>query len=209
MTTKNRLYSSSLFETSFSSQRLNISPLPSFDNFQAKCVTEDPDKENALLSEVMALLTPAVTAYLPPEWRELNNLAASKSWYQQRGNEGGFYGIRLIPDSKLVGLVFLSDVSAEHPAMHIGYLLHESYWGLGFGSELIAAIITWARLQPQIHSLIAGVEADNHGSIAILKKNGFKSQSSKAAGGPLFLQRPISSPYQSVDDLIAATAPPK
>ena len=191
MTTKSSLPTSSLFETAFSSQRLNISPMPKFDHFQAQSVTQDPDKENAMIAEVMALLTPAATAYLPPEWRELNSITVTKSWYQQRGNEGGFYGIRLKPDDRLVGLVFLSHVTDENSAMHIGYLLQESCWGQGYGSELIAAIITWASLQPNIHTLIAGVEADNHASIAVLKKNGFKAQSSNTASSTLFLQRQI------------------
>lgn len=178
----------------FSSERLSISPMPSFYHFPAEADTEGSDKENALLAEMMALLTLSTTAYLPPSWREVNSLGATKSWSQQRSNEGGFFGIRLNTDNRLMGLVFLSPVTAGKAEMHIGYLLDESIWGQGYGSELICALIAWASQEPQIRTLIAGVEADNLASIAILEKNGFQAQTptkakKAAAAGTLFLQR--------------------
>ncbi|MBB1269897.1 GNAT family N-acetyltransferase [Shewanella sp. SR44-3] len=196
----------------FSSKRLIISPMPSFVDMtvkQSNAINSHAVIGNAveddlllqILAEVQTLLTPATTAYLPPDWGKVNNIISVKHWCQQRANEGGFYGIWHKADNQLIGLVFLSPVSAETAEMHIGYLLRESRWGQGYGGELIAALITWARHQVNINTLIAGVEAQNLASVAILEKNGFnmmpsgidsKNKVTKPEVGTIFMQRQLN-----------------
>ncbi|WP_445947218.1 GNAT family N-acetyltransferase, partial [Shewanella sp.] len=74
-------------------------------------------------------------------------------------------------------------------------------WGQGYGGELIAALITWARHQVNINTLIAGVEAQNLASVAILEKNGFnmmpsgidsKNKVTKPEVGTIFMQRQLN-----------------
>lgn len=54
--------------------------------------------------------------------------------------------------------------------LHIGYLLGESYWAKGYGSELIKGLVDWAYSDKHIRSLVGGVEINNTGSIKVMQK---------------------------------------
>ena len=62
--------------------------------------------------------------------------------------------------------------------VHLGYVLAESAWGQGLGSELVEGFVEWCRGERQIRSLIGGVAADNLASVRILEKNGFRPMGS-------------------------------
>lgn len=55
----------------------------------------------------------------------------------------------------------------------IGFLLMPQQQGQGIGSELVAALIQQAWLQPTVHKLLATVTAGNEGSRKVLQKHGF------------------------------------
>lgn len=55
----------------------------------------------------------------------------------------------------------------------IGYLFHPAYWGQGFGTEAIAALLAFGFDTRGLAEATADVDPENAGSIALLKRLGF------------------------------------
>ncbi|MFK7838293.1 MAG: GNAT family N-acetyltransferase [Sulfitobacter sp.] len=55
----------------------------------------------------------------------------------------------------------------------IGYILHPDYWRRGFGREALQAVIAYGFEERKLARIIADVDPDNAGSIALLTKLGF------------------------------------
>ncbi len=57
--------------------------------------------------------------------------------------------------------------------IEIGYGTYEEFRGSGYMTEAVAAMIQWARHQPDIKAIIAGTEKTNAASFSVLLKNNF------------------------------------
>ena len=73
----------------------------------------------------------------------------------------------------------------ESEELRLGYLLAESIWGKGIGSELIKGLVKYCNDSKIIESISGGVEKDNVGSIKVLEKNGFYKSNEKLPGNML------------------------
>ena len=135
----------------------------------------DEKNERLLTLKVLELLTPAVTNSLPSEWQKITSFKEANNWWQQRIEESSFLTIKLKSNNEIIGFVFLygNDTKQKQLDLHIGYLLGESYWAKGYGSELVKGLVTWAYLDKHIHALVGGVEVNNIASIKVMEKNGF------------------------------------
>jgi RimJ/RimL family protein N-acetyltransferase len=149
--------------------------------------------EQALVGIVASMMTASVTRALPAGWQGGFTQQRAQEWISERDREGA--GLVAVERSSAtpVGLLMLHQSGASERAgvdVRIGYLLAETSWGRGLGSELVEGLVEWAHARPDIHSLIAGVAADNQASIRILKKTGFVSIDAEADGpqGELMLQ---------------------
>ncbi len=56
----------------------------------------------------------------------------------------------------------------------LGYWLAEPYWGKGFATEAAAAVLSHAFKTRDVERIASGVFTDNHGSLNVQKKLGFK-----------------------------------
>jgi ribosomal-protein-alanine N-acetyltransferase len=84
-----------------------------------------------------------------------------------------------------IGLVILFEeaaVGAPGVDVRLGYVLAESAWGRGYGSELVEGFVRWCHDRVEVQKLIAGVAADNPASIRILEKSGFQRLADGADG---------------------------
>jgi RimJ/RimL family protein N-acetyltransferase len=146
-------------------------------------------------NKVLTLLTPAVTSSLPGEWQNIKSDDQASSWWQQRIEECCLLSIHLKSNNEIIGFVFLYDdeVKQTQLELHIGYLLGESYWAKGYGSELIRGLVNWASVDKHIYSLIGGVEVSNIGSIKVMERNGFsRSKLNSPDKNVIFLERIIN-----------------
>lgn len=76
-------------------------------------------------------------------------------------------------DNKMVGdLCFVGAPNAEGE-IEIGYGTYEIFAGLGFMTEAVGGMISWAKNQPEILAIIADTEKQNTASFRVLEKNGF------------------------------------
>ena len=125
---------------------------------------------------VKDILTPNVTESLPPHWQGSYTIDRARNWIIERDLEGVTL---LIVEKKIItplGLVILYDTTTEdnYAELRLGYLLKESAWGKGLGSELVKGLVEFCRTQP-VSSITGGVAQDNIASKCVLEKNGFNS----------------------------------
>lgn len=76
-------------------------------------------------------------------------------------------------DNKMVGdLCFVGAPNADGE-IEIGYGTYDIFASLGFMTEAVGGMISWAKKQPEIHAIIADTEKQNTASFRVLEKNGF------------------------------------
>ncbi len=119
---------------------------------------------------------------MPDGWQNINTSDKANQWIAYRLDESHFYRIRLDDSGEIIGFLFLYE-SEEKSELRLGYLLAESTWGKGIGTELIKGLVAWARSSGQINSISGGVEKDNIGSIKVLEKCGFSQSKEELPSG--------------------------
>jgi RimJ/RimL family protein N-acetyltransferase len=76
-------------------------------------------------------------------------------------------------DNKMVGdLCFVGAPNADGE-IEIGYGTYDIFAGLGYMTEAVGGMISWAKKQPEILAIIADTEKQNIASFRVLEKNGF------------------------------------
>ena len=158
-----------LSECAFESSRLRVAEWHSFSTLEL---------QNRTLAQVVTILmTKPVTKSLPESWQGDYTLIRAQTWISDRDHEGE----TLLAIEKLTGspvglvILFESDAPTEGGTeVRLGYLLAEAFWGTGLATELVEALVSWCRSQPELTSIAGGVERDNVASRRVLEKNGFK-----------------------------------
>jgi ribosomal-protein-alanine N-acetyltransferase len=124
-----------------------------------------PEPLTAALGPV---LTPSVLAHLPPSM-QLDPEQGIPAWITARAAESTVLTVTDTSNDTLAGLVVLHH---DEQTCHLGYLLAESAWGRGLGSELIAGLVT-AMTPMAPMTVVGGVGHDNPASARVLVKSGF------------------------------------
>ena len=83
------------------------------------------------------------------------------------------WAVTLKESSELIGMVGLrlNGFKAD-----IGYVLARPYWGKGFATEAVRAILSWALAQPEVYRVWAMCDVDNLASARVLEKVGMKRE---------------------------------
>ena len=84
------------------------------------------------------------------------------------------WAISLGEGEPAIGSVGLYHRSQYHARAELGYELARSYWGRGIGSEAATSVIQFGFRQLVLHRIEAATIADNHESVRLLRKLGFK-----------------------------------
>ena len=122
------------------------------------------------------LSVPAPHAWPPP----LND-AESLTWYAGRIATDpaaigwfGWYVLRAVGDRVLIGNCGFKGRPDPSGTVEIGYSLLPQYHRRGFGTELTAALLTWAFGHPHVARVMAETLPDFAASVRVLEKNGFQ-----------------------------------
>ena len=73
-------------------------------------------------------------------------------------------------ENGLVGLISLKPLAPGEA--ELGYWVASAFWGTGYASEAVAAVVDWARTQA-LRALVAIVFQDNTASIRVVTRAGF------------------------------------
>ena len=145
--------------------------------------------------KVIRILTPAVTESLPDGWQGIDTLAQANDWINDRVQESVFLTVQSLASQDVIGFLFLHEspsAASSKLELKIGYLLAESVWGKGLGSELIGGLVNWCEADGDVASIAGGVDPENKASIQVLEKNGFQRSSEGSSKQVVFLERKLS-----------------
>lgn len=103
------------------------------------------------------------------------------------------FAIRLKSTGRLIGLTRYVNVEPGGP-VHVGYWLGEPFWGQGFATEAVHALVDHAFMYTEIEELQGSCRVTNPASRRVLVKSGFqfRDQSmirSVGAGGSVPIER--------------------
>jgi ribosomal-protein-alanine N-acetyltransferase len=74
----------------------------------------------------------------------------------------------------LIGTVSLYEVNLKHKRARLGYLLNRRYWGKGFMTEAVLAILYFGFYILHLKKIYTGVVSGNQRSLKLLKRLKFK-----------------------------------
>jgi ribosomal-protein-alanine N-acetyltransferase len=84
------------------------------------------------------------------------------------------WGIVLQETGKLIGTCGFHAWSKTHRRTELGYELNREFWGMGYMSEVLQAILTYAHEELGFHRIGATIRPENKESIALVEKFGFQ-----------------------------------
>ena len=100
--------------------------------------------------------------------------AAMFEWADLHGTEwaaGTAYRFAVMLDGVMIGTADLDDIQGSYG--EIGYWFDEPYWGQGYAKEAAAALMDFAIDTVGLKRIVAGHNAENPASGAVLKRLGF------------------------------------
>jgi [ribosomal protein S5]-alanine N-acetyltransferase len=97
---------------------------------------------------------------------ELREGYAARRWIQ--------WGVTLPPDRRVVGLCGFNYWERHHRRAEIGYDIARPLWGRGIGTEAVAALVRFGFERMALHRIETETIADNHASVRLLEKLGFR-----------------------------------
>ncbi|WP_158304976.1 GNAT family N-acetyltransferase [Hahella chejuensis] len=158
--------------------------------YNLRCVTSTGEGDD-LYRDVLRIITPSTTRFAPDDWRRVINRQDAKSWLEDRLAESPVYVVKQIATSAAVGFIFLHPIPLplELTEWRLGYILGESYWSQGLGTELMEGIIGWARQNKGVAKISCGVARENAASVKMLERNNFHLASNHS--GTVFYEYPI------------------
>jgi ribosomal-protein-alanine N-acetyltransferase len=115
---------------------------------------------------------PEVTRYLV--WKPHKNLRETEQFLLACGElwrtgKDFAYAITLKENDRLIGMLGLHPMGLK---FEVGYALARPYWGKGYMTEVLRAVVNWAFAQPDIFRVQAFCDVDNIGSARVMEKAG-------------------------------------
>ncbi|KAJ3299031.1 hypothetical protein HK104_010046 [Borealophlyctis nickersoniae] len=98
---------------------------------------------------------------------------------QQKGWEKlgiGIWGVGLLSNpEEWIGYIGVREHDAlkDKDALELLYGFHPAYWGCGYATEAVKAVVEFAKKNGLRKTLAAYIQADNVGSRRVLERNGF------------------------------------
>jgi RimJ/RimL family protein N-acetyltransferase len=101
------------------------------------------------------------------------SVADAEQFVHWMNSSGGEMALLItLPDATIIGAVGLAML--DGPAPEIGYWLGAPYWGKGYATEAVRAVIDYAFTELDHDALQAGARVTNPASRRILEKCGFQ-----------------------------------
>lgn len=144
-------------------------------NLSAKHIYLRPIKEDDVFAIHLYASDPEVTQYMlwgPNTYQDtLNYVEASLALLNSVPKNIYRYAIILKHTDDLIGMIDLT-LKSSHVG-EIGYILHKSYWGHGYGTEATRLMVNYAFNSLGLSKLLATCDKRNIASYRVMEKNGF------------------------------------
>lgn len=126
----------------------------------------------------------AVTRYmLFSPHRDISESAASieKTLRRYEAGNGYRWCIARKEDGRLIGVIDLLRLDPERSTCSFAYMLGEAFWGRGYGTEALKAVLSFAFRDLKVRAVIADHMAENAASGAAMRKAGMVYQYTEKA----------------------------
>ena len=121
---------------------------------------------------------PTVVAYVcyGPSTKEECRQELAFHIAHQRAQPRQFYHLAVIVahSGQLIGWCGVKITRATDREGEVGYALHQAYWGHGYATEAVRAVIAFGFWQLQLHRIVGACHPANRGSIRVLEKVGMR-----------------------------------
>ncbi len=118
---------------------------------------------------------PEVTRYFDLTYPTFEATAAQMEWYKTNTENGtGHYWVVSSTYGEFMGVFSIYFINRTHHKAEIGYWLFPEFWGKGYASEALQAILHVAQHTLLLHRISAEVEPENTDSCKLLQKLGFE-----------------------------------
>jgi RimJ/RimL family protein N-acetyltransferase len=128
-----------------------------------------------LYADMLKILTPSVVEHLPDYFHGITSIEKAAIWFKRMLCESRLLTVKLSGSDQIIGLMFVYNDNRD---AHIGYLLGERFWGVGYAKEVLLGFIEWSKEEGAYNRLIGGVDKTNISSSHLLKGLGFIPQPS-------------------------------
>lgn len=142
----------------------------------ARLVLRKPTREDAPLLFAAYAQDHEVAHYVP--WRPHTSVSESEALigrFLNLWDQGSGFHWVLSPSG---GTEFMGAIGlrGEGHRLELGYVLARQYWGCGFMSEAVTAVVDWAFSEPSVLCVGALCDIDNHRSARLLERAGFERE---------------------------------
>jgi [ribosomal protein S5]-alanine N-acetyltransferase len=86
------------------------------------------------------------------------------------------WAIVLRKTGKLIGAIVLRNWSFAHSRAEVGYVLSREYWGKGYVTEALNAVLAFGFSEMELHRIEAKAVPENRGSTRVMEKAGMKCE---------------------------------
>jgi ribosomal-protein-alanine N-acetyltransferase len=109
---------------------------------------------------------------------KMGSISDAEKWIQScfesyKTGNGISWGIIEKTSNNFIGYFCYWRIIKEHCRAEIGYALNKKFWGSGYMTECLKAMIKYGFNELQLHSIEANVNPQNENSIKLLEKIGF------------------------------------
>lgn len=125
-----------------------------------------------------ALSDPVAMPYNGIYFKSFEETKVQLDWYEKNWSEGTGINWKISnkESGEPLGVISVYHYKPEHKKAELGYWLLPRYWGKGFASEALEAVIHYWQAEKGLHRLEAFIETENTASIKLLEKAGFRHE---------------------------------
>jgi RimJ/RimL family protein N-acetyltransferase len=100
--------------------------------------------------------------------------ADEREWYESQDEDGPSFVVSV--EAEPVGIAGLHVERYPWGYAELGYMLHPDYWGNGYATDAVGALLRYGFDERRLHKVGADAYATNEGSHRVLEKNGFERE---------------------------------
>ena len=123
-----------------------------------------------------ALSDPMVVRYYGVQYATPEEARIQMQWFDdiKTAGTGFWWAICTSGNAECIGAVGLNDLNALSRKAQLGFWLLPAYWGNGYGTEAVRAIVQHAFTHFHLSRIEAHVETENRQSARLLTRAGFR-----------------------------------
>ena len=121
---------------------------------------------------------PQVVRYYGVSYQTLEETKKQLHWFQEleSSGTGRWWALWSAGNANFLGAAGFNNLSQTHRKVELGFWLLPEYWGNGFTSEALEAVLAYGFEQLGLHRIEAFVECGNEKSSRVLLKQGFRHE---------------------------------